>query len=234
MLNPMKTFLITIFTLVSLITSGQSTTTKLNLWATYYYVPSFEHDENGIDLLDKNGKALGFKLNSCDWCTAAIEGSVFIRKNNIYYVLNYAGRSATLQNDCRACPKYQNYSGYEKTGKVVWTLSSGFGKGVRNYNLVPFRTIAVDTSIIPIGTVIYIPQAKGVKFTTTDGSVQEHDGYFFAGDVGSKITGNHIDVYIGASLQNPFSFITSNQSSTFEAFIVSDKEICDRILKEHQ
>ncbi|MBO9702107.1 MAG: hypothetical protein J7604_18000 [Sporocytophaga sp.] len=221
-----------LFSTISLF--GQSDSKKISLWATYYYIPTLMHDEDGIDLLDKKEKKTGFKLDSCDWCNAAIEGTVFIKKENRTYVFNYAGRSKKMQYDCRQCFKYKNYEDYLNSGKVLWELSSGFGKGCKNYNLVPFITIAVDTAIVPIGSVIYIPKAKGVKFIDADGRLVEHEGYFFAGDVGSKIKGNHIDVFLGSSTENPFAFVKSNQDETFEAYLVTDKNLIVKYVNLHK
>ena len=151
----------------------------ITLWATYYYVPALEHDEKGVDLLDRNNKKTGFKLRLCDWCKAAIEGTVYIQKDNQGYLLNYAGRSDSMRNDCRKCTEYRNYSNYKKTGKVLWMLSEGYGKGVRNYDLIPFRTIAVDNYTIPYGSVIYIPSAVGVSYVNIYGETVIHDGLFF-------------------------------------------------------
>jgi 3D (Asp-Asp-Asp) domain-containing protein len=212
---------------------GQTDMKKIDLWATYYYVPTLMHNEPGIDLLDKNEGNTGFKLDSCDWCNAVIEGTVFIQKENKTYVFNYAGRSKEIQYDCRQCIKYKNYENYLNSGKVLWELSSGFGKGCRNNNLVPFITIAVDTSLISIGSVIYVPEAKGAKYTNMEGKLVEHEGLFFAGDVGSKILGNHIDIFLGTSKKNPFEFIKSNHTGVFEAYMVTDKNLIDKYASLH-
>ena len=240
----MKTFLLFISIILSTLYSYGQTDTfdnrlkasnkKIVLWSTYYYLPTLKHDEKGIELLDQNEKEIGLKLDSCDWCEAAIEGTVFIKKDEKTYVLNYAGRSKNVQLDCRLCKKYSNYDNYSKTGKVLWSTSSGFGKGVMNYNLVPFKTIAVDSSIIPYGTVIYIPHAKGVSYLNAKGETVKHDGLFFAGDTGSKIIGNHIDVFIGTSLKNPFKFIQSSSIGTFDAYIVKDKKLIQEIAALHR
>ncbi len=198
-----------------------NTSSKLELWATYYYVPIVEHYEQGLDLLDKNENKTGFKVNPNDWCNIAIQGTVFIKKDRNTFVLNYAGRSKELQYDCRKCSKYKNYKGYLKTGKVLWSYSSGFGKGVQNYNLVPFKSIAVDKAIIPYGSTVYIPKAKGITYQDVDGVIKKHNGYFFAADTGSKIIGNHIDVFIGTETVNPFAFVKSNKKETFDAFIIN-------------
>lgn len=230
----MKFYLFIYFLFSTLILFGQSDSTKISLWATYYYVPTLMHNETGIDLLNKKEERTGFKLNSCDWCNAVIEGTVFIQKENRTYVLNYAGRSKEIQYDCRQCIKYKNYENYLNSGKVLWELSSGFGKGCKNYNLVPFITIAVDTSIIPIGSVIHIPMAKGVKYADSEGKLVEHDGFFFAGDVGSKIKGNHIDVFLGSSKENPFDFIKSNHTGVFEGYLITDKNLIAKYTGLHK
>lgn len=207
---------------------------KLNIWATYYYVPTVLHDKKGIEMLDANEKKTGLKLSLCDLCRASIEGTVFIKKQKETFVLNYAGRSKTIQYDCRKCSKYKNYDRYIKTGKVLWGISSGFGRGVKNFKLVPFKSIAVDSSIIPYGSVLYIPEAKGISYTDVDGFQKKHDGYFFAADTGSKIIGNHIDVFIGAETINPFSFVKSNKNKTFEAYILKNELLRLKLAEIHK
>jgi len=68
-----------------------------------------------------------------------------------------------------------------------------YGLGDHGYKLIPFRTLAVDPDVIPLGTVLYVPDLVGVRLPT--GEV--HDGYVFAHDTGAGITGNRIDVFVG-------------------------------------
>ncbi len=211
--------------LVSSLVFGQTGDKKLQLWATYYYVPILPHDPEGVPLLDQTGQPTGFNLNPFQWCQAAIEGTVIVRRDGQDHVFNYAGRSSDLQVDCRESLRYSDYGGYESTGKVLWTETTGMGKGSRNYDLVPFRTIAVDTTLIPIGSAVYIPAARGVPFLDPDGQSRRHDGYFFAADVGGGIRGNHIDVFLGTASHNPFPFIASRPEKTFEAWIVDHAEV---------
>ena len=67
--------------------------------------------------------------------------------------------------------------------------------------VVPMRTIAVDKSIIPRRTVIFIKETVGLKMP--DGA--DHDGYWYASDVGGAIKGKRIDLYTGhgAASMNP-------------------------------
>jgi hypothetical protein len=62
-----------------------------------------------------------------------------------------------------------------------------------------------------------------------------HDGYFFAGDTGSAIKGNHIDLFTGVFEGNPFiDVIQSNPTKTFEAFVVTEPSIIDSLLFLHK
>jgi 3D (Asp-Asp-Asp) domain-containing protein len=59
--------------------------------------------------------------------------------------------------------------------------------------VVPMRTIAVDKAVIPRRTVLFIKETVGLKMP--DG--REHDGYWYATDIGSAIKGQRIDLYTG-------------------------------------
>lgn len=66
-----------------------------------------------------------------------------------------------------------------------------YGYGFEDIPLVPFRSLAVDTTVIPIGTRIYVPAAKGAVLP----SGEIHDGMFFALDIGDAIKNRRIDVF---------------------------------------
>lgn len=59
--------------------------------------------------------------------------------------------------------------------------------------VVPMRTLAVDKTIIPRRTVVFIKETVGLRMP--DG--QAHDGYWYASDVGGAIKGQRIDLYTG-------------------------------------
>ena len=60
--------------------------------------------------------------------------------------------------------------------------------------VVPMRTVAVDKTLIPRRTVLFIKETVGVKMP--DG--RAHDGYWYASDVGGAIKGERIDLYTGS------------------------------------
>lgn len=67
------------------------------------------------------------------------------------------------------------------------------GRGATGGPITPLRSVAVDTSVIPLGTAIYVPELVGLP--RADGS--PHDGCFVAEDRGLKVVGRHLDVFTG-------------------------------------
>ena len=68
------------------------------------------------------------------------------------------------------------------------------GRGASGTPITPLRSVAVDTDVIPLGTVLYIPAYHGLR--GPDG--QPHDGCFLAEDRGLKVKGQHVDIFTGA------------------------------------
>ncbi|WP_370690209.1 3D domain-containing protein [Phenylobacterium sp.] len=60
--------------------------------------------------------------------------------------------------------------------------------------VVAMRTAAIDKSLIPRRTILFIKETVGLSMP--DGSA--HDGYWYASDVGGAIKGQRIDLYTGA------------------------------------
>lgn len=209
--------------------------TKHSLWATQYYIHSFTSGGK-IPLLNKNLDSTGFFADTCDFCTASLEGTAFVQDSlgNVT-VFNYDGVAATSQVDCRKCKRFANTKlATDAWGKVVWRKTEGYGDGVLNYRLVPFRTVAVDKTKIAYGTILFIPKARGMEIELPDGKKVIHDGYFFAGDTGGAIKKNHIDVFTGVFEGNPFKeIIYSTPKYTFDAYVVSDTIVIDHLTKMH-
>jgi 3D (Asp-Asp-Asp) domain-containing protein len=195
------------------------------LWATYYRLHQANIANTGFPLLDRQGNSLGITLSHRDWCDAALQGSVQIRDGaRILGTYNFAGRGTSQQVDCAGF--FPTLRTVQDTGRVRFGRANGpFGDGAGGFILVPYRTIAVDRSVIPLGSVIYIPSARGQTVTLPSGEQVVHDGYFYAADVGNAIQGNHIDVFAGTAQRSPFPFVQSRSSSTFAAYLVNDPAI---------
>lgn len=202
---------------------------KITLWATYYYLPQMSDNSGALALRDMRSSELGPHLSLKDWCNSALEGSVrIVAKDGEAKTFNYAGVTSDNAIDCKKIFKFD-------VSKTKFREANGpYGDGIDNFILAPYRTLATDLKRIPTGTVIYIPAARGAKITLASGRVITHDGYFFAGDKGGAIKENHIDVFIGTHASAPFfPWIKSNQEKTFEAYIVTDKKIISELTELH-
>ncbi len=196
---------------------------KMTLWATSYWLPQVDNKDSGFALRDLSGNSLGANVTRREWCDAAMEGSIQVRYSDGHLVTyNYAGTSSSNQVDCSA---YYNHSA---SHKVKFREANGeYGDGVRDYQLVPHRSIAVDPNVIAYGSVVYIPAAKGNVMKLPNGETFTHDGYYYAVDTGGLIKQNHIDVFRGTDQKISQSWIKSSSSGTFTAYVVSDAEAED-------
>lgn len=202
---------------------------KLTLWATHYYLPELNEGSGKYPLRDMNSMELGPHVTLREWCDSAMEGSVRIMfKNGDAKTYNYAGISSASAVDCSSIFRID-------VSKTKFREAYGpYGDGIENFILAPYRTLATDnTKIIP-GTVLYVPDARGAKITLSNGRLIIHDGYFFAGDKGGAIKDNHVDVYVGTHKSAPFfPWIKSNQTKTFNAYVVEDRKIISELNELH-
>lgn len=196
---------------------------KSRLWGTYYYVKTVTPVADGVPLRDMAGTSLGIKLSRRAWCLAGVEGTLAVKNTDgSRLVLNYAGKTGASQTSCDGFTSLSPAK-VRALEKTHWGNARGpYGDGSGGFILSPYRSLAVDKSIIPLGTSIYIPEARGVRVTLPDGTRPRHDGYFFAADTGGAIEGSHVDFFLGFTENNPFPFVTSAASGKFDAFPVTN------------
>jgi 3D (Asp-Asp-Asp) domain-containing protein len=78
------------------------------------------------------------------------------------------------------------------------TLYHAGGRNIGSHDslgchLTAMRTVAVDPTVFPRHSVLFIKETVGLKMP--DGSA--HDGYWYASDVGGAIKGQRIDLFTG-------------------------------------
>lgn len=75
-------------------------------------------------------------------------------------------------------------------------INAAWAVGARG-RITPFRSVAVDTRIVPLNSVLYIPELDGVRMpgkAPWGGFV--HDGCVIANDRGGGIRGREIDLFV--------------------------------------
>jgi 3D (Asp-Asp-Asp) domain-containing protein len=82
--------------------------------------------------------------------------------------------------------------------KMKATLYHAGAKGIRALDslgckVVAMRTLAVDKTVIPRRTVVFIKETVGLPMPNGD----RHDGYWYASDVGGAIKGQRLDLFSG-------------------------------------
>jgi 3D (Asp-Asp-Asp) domain-containing protein len=87
--------------------------------------------------------------------------------------------------------------------------------------LMPMRTVAVDPSIFPRHSVLFIKETVGMRLP--DGAL--HDGFWYASDVGRAIKGLRVDLFTGVTARSMQAFHTLNLA-TISAVRVGAFEGC--------
>lgn len=213
---------------------------KLELWATHYHTPVVEPALKTISasfpLIGAKNQPISERLTWRDWCAAALQGSVAIRSSD-------GKQTAFVYVDSRG-PEQVNCDdqlGSLSDGIKRATRRARFmavahpqGCGVRRIPLTPYRTVAVDPALIPIGTVLFIPELRGLMFNR-DGELVAHDGYLFAGDQGGAVNGAHVDVFTDGADPMPMEdLFASTSARTFAAQIVDPKSEVARAVSDSQ
>lgn len=80
----------------------------------------------------------------------------------------------------------------------IVAASKEWGTGGSGKPLSPFRSVAVDPAIVPLGTTLYIPALDGVRMPGPRGvGGFIHDGCVIAVDTGGGIDGHQLDLFVG-------------------------------------
>lgn len=201
----------------------------MKLWATHYHTPSITPAPATISaafpLLDRDGQPISPPLTHRDWCEAALQGSVSVRQAETSAAYVFVDARGPEQANCDQW--LGDLSGTVKAATRrarFMRVNHPLGCGVRNQPLVPFRTIAVDPDVIPLESVVFVPELRGRTFRM-DGRDYVHDGYLFAGDRGGAIKGTHVDVFMVESAAGPLEdLFASTENRTFSAHIVGEDD----------
>lgn len=108
--------------------------------------------------------------------------------------LRRGGTVSFAKRDCpcaEVCPRTGQRICFDALDPTVFP----HGRGAAGKPIRPLRTIAADTNVLTLGTVVFVPQLEGVTSATGG---EPSDGCFVVEDRGLKVRGEHIDVFTGS------------------------------------
>jgi 3D (Asp-Asp-Asp) domain-containing protein len=174
------------------------------------YEAEYANEPYDTEIYTKEGWFLG-KFPSAFVFELKLEGSGILRDGR---VINYAG-------EC-------NY-GMGTCFKTLSLQEHPLGVGVQGRPLLPFRSIAVDPHLIPIGAPVYVPELVGVELP--DGSL--HDGCLRADDMGGAIKNAKLDFFVESFFN--YKFIANNLWWRMKATPLLEEPRCEYLrLREAQ
>ncbi|MDB4943000.1 MAG: hypothetical protein JWP97_2534 [Labilithrix sp.] len=127
------------------------------------------------------------------------------------------------RRDC-ACAEVCPRTGQKICFEALERSTFPWGRGAAGTPIMPLRTVAADTSVLPMGTVLYIPELDGAPRGETG---ETHDGCFIVEDRGLRVQGEHVDIFSGSPAETALldERTPSNQGVT----VVVDAPRCARL-----
>lgn len=140
--------------------------------------------------------------------------------------ISFARRGCTC---ARRCPRTDQQICFEALDVAAYP----WGRGAMGQPIVPLLSVAVDSSVIPLGTPLFVPEYVGlprdpgaIGYGRRPSPGAEHDGCFIAQDRGIKVRGEHLDIFTGREevtrLWN--TLVPSNEGVT----VILDSPFCER------
>lgn len=152
---------------------------------TYYDFPS-ESDFEGeqVSLMNATCKPI-VSVPRAFYESVCVQGSGTLKSGG---TVSFAKRDCS----CAAvCPRTNQQICFDLLDKQQFP----WGRGATGKGITPLLTVAVDSSVIPLGTPLYIPEYDGVARDPS--GTTKHDGCFVAEDRGLAVKGEHVDIFTG-------------------------------------
>ena len=152
---------------------------------TYYDFPS-ESDFEGEPISLMNGACKPIvSVPRAFYESVCVQGSGTLRNGG---TVSFAKRDCSCAAEC---PRTGQRICFDLLDKQQFP----WGRGATGKGITPLVTVAVDSTIIPLGTPLYIPEYDGIARDPSGSS--KHDGCFIAEDRGLAVKGEHVDIFTG-------------------------------------
>lgn len=189
---------------------------------TIYFIADYSSDDQ-TQCSEKNEIRLRLNKNeivSLNVCKKTMKGCAL--QGSCY--IQYAGNKTLINYHKKVNGLVQFMIVDRKVCAHGFGDSSDKQQSFKQMCLDPFYTVAADTVLYPLGTVIYIPSMRGIALPS--GSF--HDGYFIVRDSGGDIKGRgRFDFFsgdFGLNANNPFFDLGLGGESNFEYLVVGEDE----------
>ncbi|MCW5836507.1 MAG: hypothetical protein KIS78_29175 [Labilithrix sp.] len=151
---------------------------------TYYDFPN-ESDHSGPAVPLMNGKCEAIaKVPRSFYDAVCVQGSGSLARGG---TISFAKRDCAC---AEVCPRTHQRICFDELDKAAFP----WGRGAAGTPIMPLRSVAADTSVLPMGTVLYIPELDGATRGANDAA---SDGCFVVEDRGLKVQGEHVDIFTG-------------------------------------
>jgi 3D (Asp-Asp-Asp) domain-containing protein len=152
---------------------------------TYYNFPSQRNYHGAmVSLFDGKCRTLA-RVPAAFHDTLCVQGSGSLESGR---TVSFARRNCEC---ARTCPRTGQKICFDTLDRERFP----WGRGAAGTAIVPLRSVAVDVSVIPLGTPLYIPEYAGLPLDRAGHAT--HDGCFLAEDRGIAVVGKHVDVFTG-------------------------------------
>ncbi|HYP88202.1 MAG TPA: 3D domain-containing protein [Polyangiaceae bacterium] len=152
---------------------------------TYYDFPS-ETDFGGetLSLMSASCKPL-VSVPRTFYESVCVQGSGTLRGGG---TVSFAKRDCSCAAEC---PRTGQHICFD----LLDPQQFPWGRGATGKGITPLLSVAVDSSVISLGTPLYIPEYDGVARDAA--GTRKHDGCFLAEDRGMAVKGQQVDVFTG-------------------------------------
>jgi len=152
---------------------------------TYYDFPSEgDFDGEALSLMNGQCKAIA-SVPRTFYESVCVQGSGTLKNGG---TVSFAKRDCSCAAEC---PRTGQRICFDLLDKQQYP----WGRGATGKGITPLVTVAVDSTVIPLGTPLYIPEYDGVA--RDNSGLTKHDGCFMAEDRGLAVKGQHVDVFTG-------------------------------------
>jgi 3D (Asp-Asp-Asp) domain-containing protein len=155
---------------------------------TYYDFPNeSDHGGEGVDVMSRTCEPIA-KVPRGFYEALCVQGSGSLARG---VTVSFAKRDCAC---AEVCPRTGQRICFEALDRTAFP----WGRGAAGTAITPLRTVAADPKVLPIGTVLYIPELDGVP---RNGGGATLDGCFIVEDRGLRVQGEHVDIFTGQPSQ---------------------------------